>query len=230
MRAPSVLALLAAVLFAGCGDSDDATTTSADPDATIVAALGDSIVAGSPLWDPDPVVREQIGTELDERSQFEYWATESEPSFEFRNCGVFGERTDEIAMRLDDCAEGADALIVQGGINDIAQGASVDEAADNLDGIVAAGQERGLEVAIAEVLPWNNGFPAADEPIAELNGRIAEIAERRDVPLLPFYETLEDPDRPGLMREGWTDDGDHPSIAGYRELAEEAVLPGLRTP
>ena len=45
----------------------------------------------------------------------------ADPKLEFRNCGVFGERTDEIAARLDQCADGADALIVQGGINDIAQ-------------------------------------------------------------------------------------------------------------
>ena len=37
----------------------------------LVAALGDSITAGSPAWDPDPAVRERIGPALDERSQFE---------------------------------------------------------------------------------------------------------------------------------------------------------------
>ena len=26
--------------------------------------------------------------------------------------------------------------------------------------------------------------------------------------MLPFYETLEDPDRPGRMKEEWTSDGD----------------------
>ena len=36
--------------------------------------------------------------------------------------GVYGERTDEIAQRLDECAAGAEVLVVQGGINDIAQG------------------------------------------------------------------------------------------------------------
>ena len=94
----------------------------------LVAALGDSITAGSPLWDPDPQVREAIGSSLDERSQFEYWTSEADPSITFRNCGVFGERTDEIALRLGECADGADALIVQGGINDIAQGRPVAEA------------------------------------------------------------------------------------------------------
>jgi hypothetical protein len=31
----------------------------------IVAALGDSITAGSPYWDPDASVQKQIGSALD---------------------------------------------------------------------------------------------------------------------------------------------------------------------
>jgi lysophospholipase L1-like esterase len=238
MPRPVALLLLTATLLVGCGGSGSPSSGPEDLDsdradgrgATQVAVLGDSIVAGSPLWDPDPAIREQIGPALDERSQFEYWASEARPELEFRNCGVFGERTDEIAARVESCAEGADVLIVQGGINDIAQGVDVDVAAGGIDSLVSAGQDLGLEVAIADVLPWNNGFPSAAEPIEDLNLRIAEIGENRGVPVLPFYETLEDPERPGLMREEWTDDGDHPSVAGYRELAERAVLPQLPSP
>ena len=102
--------------------SDSTPTTDAADGKVLVAALGDSITAGSPLWDPDPAVRDQIGPDLDEHSQFEYWASKADPALDFRNCGVFGERTDEIAQRLQECADGADALIIQGGINDIAQG------------------------------------------------------------------------------------------------------------
>jgi lysophospholipase L1-like esterase len=40
--------------------------------------------------------------------------------------------------------------------------------------------------------------------------------------VLPFYETLDDGGRPGRMPERWTDDGDHPSIEGYRRLGELA--------
>ena len=59
---------------------------------------------------------------LDRRSQYEFWAAaELGPDARFRNCGVFGERTDQIATRLEECAAGADRLVVQGGINDIAQ-------------------------------------------------------------------------------------------------------------
>ena len=84
------------------------------------------------------------------------------------------------------------------------------------------GKERGLRVAIANVLPWNNGWPRNEEPIDRLNGLIDELARVEGVPVLPFYATLESPDAPGRMREEWTSDGDHPSVEGYRRLGELA--------
>ena len=107
---------------------------------------------------------------------------------------------------------------MQGGINDIAQGRPVADAAQNLAAMVRRGEELGLSVVVADVLPWNNGWPRAEAPIRELNGLIAALG----VPVLPFHETLEDPDRPGRMREEWTSDGDHPSVEGYRRLGELA--------
>jgi lysophospholipase L1-like esterase len=174
------------------------------------------------LWDPDPGVRARIGAELDERSQWEWWAARRHPGLELRNCGVYGERTDEIAARLDACAAGADALVVQGGINDAAQGRPVQEAAADLRSMVRRGLELGLRVALAEVLPWNGGYPRAAETIADLNGRIAAIARDEGVLLLPFHDTLLDPARPGRMPDEWTSDGDHPSVEGYRRLGELA--------
>jgi len=114
-------------------------------------------------------------------------------------------------------------LIVQGGINDIAQGRDVETAAANLHAMVRRGKELGLRVAIADVLPWNNGWPLAEPEIRRLNALIAEIARDEDVPLLPFHDTLEDPDRPGRMREEWSHEGDHPNEDGYRRLAEVAL-------
>jgi lysophospholipase L1-like esterase len=179
---------------------------------TVVACLGDSITEGSPYWD----ARRQEG---DPTGQWQYWAALAHPEIEFRNHGILGERTDEIAARFDEAAASGEMLLVQGGINDIAQGRSVEEAAERLRDLVLRGLARGLPVGVCDVLPWNNGWPGTEPSIRELNARIAAIG----VPLLPFHDTLEDPDRPGRMKAEWcNEDGDHPSIAGYRRLGEHA--------
>jgi lysophospholipase L1-like esterase len=191
---------------------------------TVIAALGDSITAGNPGYDPDPAQREALGFGDDERSQYEYWAERESKGGQtplvFRNCGVFGERTDQIAQRLEDCAEGAEVLIVQGGINDIAQGRSVAEAAADLRSMVVRGKRLGLAVYLVDVLPWNNGHPAADRPISALNRLIAEVGRAEAVPVIGWHDALEDPSRPGLMAPGLTADGDHPSVEAYRALGE----------
>jgi lysophospholipase L1-like esterase len=208
--------LIGTLLLAGCGGASEETQT------TLVATLGDSITAGSPGYDPDPRMRETLGFGADEKSQWQYWAEKADPSLRFRNCGIYGQRTDEIARRLANCAEGAQVLVVQGGINDIAQGRSVDRAADNLRQMVERGKRLVGRVVVAELLPWNNGYPRADPEIRRLNTLIHELARAEDVPVLPFYSTLEDPGRPGRMKEQWTSDGDHPSVEGYRLLGEKA--------
>jgi lysophospholipase L1-like esterase len=111
---------------------------------------------------------------------------------------------------------------VQGGINDIAQGRPVETAAENLQLMVRRGKELGLRVLLVDVLPWNNGWPGAEPKIRRLNELIAELARDEGVALLPFHDTLEDPDQAGRMRDEWTSDGDHPSIEGYRRLGERA--------
>ncbi len=121
--------------------------------------------------------------------------------------------------------------MIQGGINDIAQSLggteidrfeAVEEAAANLREMVRRGKRLGIEVEIADVLPWNNGHPYATPHIDRLNEEIAQIGAEEEVPVLPFHEVLEDQFNRGLIKEEWTADGDHPSIEGYRRLGELA--------
>ena len=178
----------------------------------LVACLGDSITEGRPYWDS----RRRSGNP---EGQWEHWAHLVHPELTFANHGIYGQRTDEIARRFDEAVSGADVLIVQGGINDIAQGRRIDDAAANLGGLVDRGLALGLRVAVCDVLPWNNGRASHAKAIRELNESIHALP----VTLLPFHDTLEDPDRPGHMLAEWADpDGDHPSLAGYRRLGELA--------
>ncbi len=182
------------------------------PARVVVACLGDSITEGSPYWDS----RREAG---DPTGRWQHWAALRLPELELRNYGIWGQRTDEIAARLDEAVADATALIVQGGINDIAQSRAIERAAEHLAAMAERGLALGLDVAICDVLPWNNGRRAHRTAIEALNGHIRSIG----VPLLPFHDTLQDPDRPGRMKDEWTNpDGDHPSIEGYRRLGELA--------
>jgi lysophospholipase L1-like esterase len=222
VRAHVYIYVLVALAAAGCGGSQGGEIDKSGEGTIVVAALGDSITAGSPFWDPDPEVRAQVGDGLTEQSQWEYWAARKDDRLRFRNCGVYGERTDEIAERLEVCAAGADVLVVQGGINDIAQAYDVELAAKNLRAMVRRGKDLGLRVTIANVLPWNARWPGTEDEINRLNESIDKLAHDENVAVLPFYATLESPELPGRMRDEWTSDGDHPSVEGYRRLGELA--------
>ena len=188
----------------------------------LVVGLGDSITAGNPGWDPDPERRALEDPGDDETSQYLYWAARANPGMRFTNHGVGGERTDEIRARLEDAVVGADVIVVQGGINDVVQGRAVELAASDLQAMVRRAKEVAEVVLLPNVLPWNNGWPDAEPKIRALNSLVAELASAEDVPLLPFHETLEDPELPGRMKAEWTPDGNHPSVEGHRRLGELA--------
>lgn len=66
-----------------------------------------------------------------------------------------------------------------------------------------------------------NGLPVVTSKVA-VNGNGA-TSSALGAPLLPFHDTLEDPGRPGRMKDELPNpDGDHPSIDGYRRLGELA--------
>jgi lysophospholipase L1-like esterase len=191
-------------------------------DSLVIAALGDSITAGTPLWDPDPAVRAAVAVP-DETHAWPYWVEQSDPGVTVRNLGVDLERTDQIRERLRTALEGADVLIVQGGINDVVQGRDPSLIVADLQRMVQEGKSSGVAVAVTEVLPWNNGYPAHETRILDLNRCIAEMASREKVELVLFYEAIEDAGAPGRMRADWTTDGNHPSVEGHRRLAAAVV-------
>jgi lysophospholipase L1-like esterase len=209
---------LALLLIASCGGADTGD------DQSLVAALGDSITAGNPGYDPHPATRRRLGLGNNPRSQWEWWAQKEHPELEFRNCGVRGERTDEIARRLVDCVVGADAVVIQGGINDLAAGLPPRAVLANLRGMVRAAKEEHLDVALADLLPYGPA-PQIDPVIDRLNRRITVIGRSMGVTVLPFHRALEDPGHPGTMKPEWTADGIHPSVEGYRRLGQLALSP-----
>src|SRR5437763_12066781 len=141
----------------------------------VVAVVGASLSAGARLWAPDPSVRGRIAAP-DERSQWQWWAARADARLEFRTAAVYGERTDQIARRLDLVLPGADVLIVQDGINDLVQRRPVEAAAEHLEAMLERGRIAGLTLAVTDVLPWNNGDERVAEDIGRLNALIRQLA------------------------------------------------------
>jgi lysophospholipase L1-like esterase len=96
----------------------------------------------------------------------------------------------------------------------------------NLRGMIEASKGLNLDVAVADILPFNRFHPQADPLIAALNAQIHLMARQERVPVLPFHDTLQDPATPGLIKAEYVSaDGEHPSVQGYRRLGEGAFTP-----
>jgi lysophospholipase L1-like esterase len=190
----------------------------------VIAAIGDSITAGNPGYDPDPGMRTSLGLGNNPESQWEYWAQREHPDLQIRNCGVRGQSTNEIAQRFEQCTQGADGVVIQGGINDLREGIPGAVVLANLRGMIRAAKELNLDVAVADLLPYGPA-PQADPIIDRLNCEIEGMARRERVTVLHFHRVLEDAQHPGRMRPGWTADGIHPSVKGYRRLGGMAFQP-----
>jgi lysophospholipase L1-like esterase len=238
LGAIAVLTCSAAVIALGDGDDPEASGSVSQRPGPLVATLGDSITAGWPRWDPDPKWRAWLKLnwhrQMTRRSQYEYWADRLEPRLRFRNCGVPGERTDEIALRLDGCARGADVMLIQGGTNDLLQAykgelphnpiEQVGVAAENLRAMVGSARRAGVRrVLLADVLPIEKTTRAQAAKVRRLNRAIRAIGRDRKVRIVRFFGTLSDHGNPGRFAAGLNADKVHPSVTGYRELGGALV-------
>jgi lysophospholipase L1-like esterase len=231
LGAIAVLAGTVGAIALGDGGSAGPSARSSAHGGPLVATLGDSITAGWPRWDPDPKwrawLRRNWHRHMTKRSQYQYWAKAAAPRFRFRNCGVPGERTDEIALRLDACARNADVLLIQGGTNDLLQAykgelphtpiEQVGVAAANLRGMVRDARSDGVRrVLLADVLPIEKTTPAQAAKVRRLNRAIRSIGSQKRVEIVPFFHTLSAHGNPGRFAAGDNADKVHPSVTGYR--------------
>src|SRR6185312_10202215 len=66
----------------------------------IIVALGDSTTAGAPFF-MSPLESPPNG-KGDPEGQYAYWMMRKHPDWKVINCGIRGQRTDEIRARFDD--------------------------------------------------------------------------------------------------------------------------------
>ena len=168
-----------------------------------IVALGDSLTHGYGLPPEEGFV-----------PQLQDWLhANGAPDVVIVNAGVSGDTTAGGLARLDwSLAEGADALIVALGGNDLLRGIDPAASRANLDAILTEAEARGLPALLSGMrAPLNYGA----EFKAAFDAMYPELAETHGALYDPFF--LE-----GVAsdRALWQDDGLHPNAEGVARIVE----------
>ena len=179
------------------------TATMAQAETVTVAALGDSLTAGYGLSQEDGFV-----------PQLEAWLKDQGADVNIVNAGVSGDTTaGGLSRAAWTLTPEVDAMIVALGGNDFLRGLDPAVSRANLDGILSAGQEAGVEMLLVGLsVGANYGLDYKQE----FEGMYAELAAKYDVPLYADFAA-------GLraaagMQDGMSEflqaDGIHPNPEG----------------
>ena len=169
-----------------------------------IVALGDSLTAGYGL----PGKEDAYPARLEARLR--------EEGFDVNviNAGVSGDTAAGGRARLGWTLGGTkpDIAIVALGANDALRGLPPGQMRDNLDAIITAFKKAGAKVLLAGMLaPPNFGR----DYVAEFNAVFPALAEKHDIPLLPFL--LEGVAMQAAMNQ---DDGIHPNPEGVAIMVD----------
>ena len=185
---------------------------------TTIVALGDSTTAGTPAF-RSPIEAPPNGAG-DERSQFAYWLMQSHPDWHVLNCGVNGERTDQIAARFDRdvLAHHPQAVIILAGVNDIYQGRRADVVTRELRVMYDRALPASIPVVAASIIPFNTATPDQNARMHDVNAWIAAQAAKD--PRITYVDTRRAAAAPdNIDRLSGSPDGLHPDVEGYRHMA-----------
>jgi acyl-CoA thioesterase I len=170
-------------------------------------ALGDSLTAGYGLLPEDGFV-----------PQLSAWLAAHGTPATVVNAGVSGDTTAGGAARLEwSLAEGADAMIVNLGGNDMLRGLAPAQARANLTQIMEVAQAKGLPVLLVGLLaPSNYGA----EYKVEFDAIYPALAAQYGALLLPLYFAPIATPQGGLDPAFMQADGIHPNRAGVARIVD----------
>ena len=164
-----------------------------------LVALGDSLVHGFGLAQDDGFV-----------PQLQAWLTAQGRDVAVINMGVSGDTTQGGRARLDwALADGADAVIVELGGNDLLRGIDPAQSRENLDVILSELAAKGIPTLLAGLeAPLNYG----PDYKAAFDGMYVELAKRHGSVLYPNFVD-------GVVNaEMMQSDGIHPNAEGVAEI------------
>ncbi len=191
---------------------------------SLIICFGDSLTAGYQA--PTPLHPQ--GSETPYGTYLQQWLG---PAVEVRISGICGEVTGEMAMRFrqDVLTPRPRYVILLGGTNDLGWNAHPREIMRNLVKMYEASLAEGITpvlVTVPSIRVEAGGSPEGQAWVQdhldrreELNGLIAQYAERKRLPCVDlFAATAEDGSR--QLAPQYSNDGLHLTTAGYRRLAE----------
>ena len=152
--------------------------------------------------------------------------------------GISGQTTPQMLVRFrqDVIALKPDVVVILGGTNDIAGNtgpSTLEMIEDNLASMTEMAKANGIRVVLASVLPvfdypWKKGLEPAPKIVA-LNAWIKQYAARTGAVYCDFHSAMVD-ERQG-MRSDLTNDGVHPTAAGFAVMApivERAIAEAMK--
>ena len=146
------------------------------------------------------------------------------------NRGIRGYQTKLLLENLDAHLYGdaVDQIVLLIGTNDIGKDIPINEALDNLEGVIQSlNRDYPLsQIKLVSILPVNEGeeykqtvYIRTNEKIKEWNQAYEALASAyMQVDFLPIYDSLTDAE--GQLKSAYTTDGLHLSVAGYQALSE----------
>ena len=146
------------------------------------------------------------------------------------NRGIRGYQTGLLLDNLDAHLYGdaVDQIVLLIGTNDIGKDIPMNDALDNLEGVIQSlNRDCPLsQIKLVSILPVNEGeeykqtvYIRTNEKIREWNQAYEALASAyMQVDFVPIYDSLTD--SKGQLQSAYTTDGLHLSVAGYQALSE----------
>lgn len=167
------------------------------------------------------------------------WPASNEAFFRDNNFlgrGISGQTTYQFLVRFNDDVVNLhpEAVVINGGINDIAENNyAYDETRTfgNIRAMSEIAEANGIKVILTSVLPadrfgWRPDAVDIQRKVASLNRLIKALADKKGYRYVDYYSVMADP-ATGGMKAVYSDDGVHPTDSGYR-MMESIVLPVVR--
>ena len=149
--------------------------------------------------------------------------------------GISGQTTYQMLLRFYDDVVSLhpQAVVINAGTNDIALNNHVyveDRTFRNITLMAQIARDNGIKVILSSITPcdhyiWRPQVTDVVAKIRSLNARIKAYAKKNRMEYVDYFAAMADAD--GAMREGLSDEGCHPTVAGY-EIMEEVLLPAIR--